>query len=59
MTRGVDRLLAANSVCTDVERSYGRVRVSVTILDPQTAALPDEVGRDALILEEPLLRWLE
>jgi hypothetical protein len=42
-----------------VERSDGRVRVSVTILDHQTAALLDEVGRDALILEEPLLRWLE
>jgi hypothetical protein len=36
-----------------------KVRVSVVALDPPTSAILDAVGRDALIIDEPLLKWVE
>jgi hypothetical protein len=36
-----------------------KVRVSVVALDPATVAVLDAAGRDAIILEEPLLQWLD
>jgi hypothetical protein len=47
------------SVAAGVDVMAGRVRVRVVALDPPTVALLDEVGRDALIVEEPLLQWLD
>jgi hypothetical protein len=45
---GVDPLVIEN-----------RVRVKVIALDPATSALLDDVGRSALIIDEPLLQWLD
>ena len=36
-----------------------KVRVKVIALDPATSALLDDVGREALIIDEPLLQWLD
>ncbi len=36
-----------------------KVRVKVVALDPATGAVLDAAGRDAIILEEPLLQWLD
>ncbi len=36
-----------------------KVRVKVIALDPPTNALLDDVGRVALIIDEPLLQWLD
>ena len=36
-----------------------KVRVKVVALDPATVAVLDAAGRDAIILEEPLLQWLD
>jgi hypothetical protein len=36
-----------------------KVRVGVVALDPATVAVLDAVGRDALILDEPMLQWLD
>jgi hypothetical protein len=61
LNRIVERLSAVSSTPIQAEASpiLDRVRVRVVALDPPTNAILDEVGRDALILEEPLLRWLE
>ncbi len=45
---GVDPLVIEN-----------KVRVKVIALDPATSALLDDVGREALIIDEPLLQWLD
>jgi hypothetical protein len=37
----------------------GRVRVQVVALDPSTVALLDKVDRAAVLLEEPMLQWLD
>lgn len=37
----------------------GKVRVKVVALDPPTMAILDRFGRDALLIEEPLLQWLD
>ena len=36
-----------------------KVRVTVVALDRATVAVLDEADRDAIILEEPLLQWLD
>ena len=36
-----------------------KVRVKVVALDPATGAVLDAAGRDAIVLEEPLLQWLD
>jgi hypothetical protein len=36
-----------------------KVRVSVVALDPATVAVLDGAGRDGIILDEPLLQWLD
>jgi hypothetical protein len=36
-----------------------RVLVKVVALDPATVAVLDQVGRDAVKLDEPLLQWLD
>lgn len=36
-----------------------KVRVKVIALDPATSAILDAAGRDALIIDEPLLNWLD
>jgi hypothetical protein len=36
-----------------------KVRVKVVALDPATVAMLDTAGRDGIILEEPLLQWLD
>ena len=36
-----------------------KVRVKVVALDPATVAVLDAAGRDAIVLEEPLLQWLD
>jgi hypothetical protein len=36
-----------------------KVRVKVVALDPATVAVLDTAGRDGVILEEPLLQWLD
>jgi hypothetical protein len=36
-----------------------KVEVKVVALDPPTVAILDAVGRDALIVAEPLLQWLD
>jgi hypothetical protein len=36
-----------------------RVRVVATILDPETNTVLDDAGREALILDEPLMTRLE
>jgi hypothetical protein len=57
----VDRLNGEPS--TPMEASpdpiLNKVRVKVVALDPPTVAILDEVGRDALSVEEPMLQWLE
>src|SRR5690606_17893263 len=53
-------LLAATStkpIQAEVLVMENKVRVKVVALDPPTNALLDAVGRDALIVDEPLLRW--
>jgi hypothetical protein len=45
---GVDPLVIEN-----------KVRVKVIALDPATNELLDDVGRSALIIDEPLLQWLD
>ena len=54
--------LSANSttpIQADVLVIENKVRVKVVALDPPTNAVLDAVGRDALLIDEPLLRWLE
>ncbi len=36
-----------------------RVRVKVVALDPPTMAILDAMGREAMVIDEPLLHWLE
>jgi hypothetical protein len=36
-----------------------KVRVNVVALDPPTSAILDGIGREALIIDEPLLKWLD
>jgi hypothetical protein len=43
----------------DIDVIQNKVRVKVVALDPATVAVLDAAGRDAIILEEPLLQWLE
>jgi hypothetical protein len=43
----------------NVDVIENKVRVKVVALDPATGAVLDEAGRDAIILEEPLLQWLD
>jgi hypothetical protein len=61
LRRIVDRLNTDPS--TPMEASLdpilNKVRVKVVALDPPTVAILDEMGRDALSLEEPMLQWLE
>jgi hypothetical protein len=61
LNRIVQQLSAISStpIAAEADPIVGRVHVRVVALDPPTNAILDEVGRDALILEEPLLRWLE
>jgi hypothetical protein len=58
LDRIVQRLTSAG-ITAGVDVRLSKVRVSVVVLDPPTAALLEEVGRDALIVEEPMLQWLE
>ena len=54
--------LRSNS-STPIEASVlvieNKVAVKVVALDPATVAILDPVGRDALVVEEPLLQWLD
>ncbi len=43
----------------EIDVIQNKVRVKVVALDPATVAALDAAGRDAIILEEPLLQWLE
>jgi hypothetical protein len=59
LQRIADRLMTAapgrvEAVPLAVEN---RVRVTVAALDVETATLLDQVGRDSLQLEEPVLQW--
>lgn len=56
-----DQLSAVSTtpIQADVMVIENKVRVKVVALDPSTNAVLDAVGRDALIIDEPLLRWLE
>jgi hypothetical protein len=58
LDRIVERLTAAG-ITAGMDERLNKVRVSVVALDPPTATLLDEVGRDALFVEEPMLQWLE
>jgi hypothetical protein len=59
LDRIAKRLHAPSSIVAGVDVIANRVRVQVVALDPATNAMLDEAGRDALILDEPMLQWLE
>jgi len=59
LRRIVDRLRLAPGLSATVDPIHNRVRVVATVLDPQTNTVLDEVGREALIVDEPLMRWLD
>jgi hypothetical protein len=61
LTEIADQLQSVSSTPIQAEALVieNKVRVSVVALDPPTSAILDAVGRDALIIDEPLLKWLE
>jgi hypothetical protein len=61
LTEIADQLQSISSTPIQAEALVieNKVRVSVVALDPPTSAILDAVGRDALIIDEPLLKWLE
>jgi hypothetical protein len=61
LDRTAQQLREASDGRIDAQPSIieNRVRVRVVALDPATVSLLDKVGRDAMLLEEPMLQWLD
>jgi hypothetical protein len=61
LDRIVERLRSVSATPIEAEALVieNKVRVKVVALDPPTSAILDEIGREALIIDEPLLQWLD
>ncbi len=51
--------VSATPIDASVDVIANKVRVTVVALDPATVAILEAIGREAMIIDEPLLRWLE